>query len=156
MVKTPEEKAAAKAAREQAKAQKAAEAASQASVSGEHQPLSVVSPDGHIAVDASISNPNTVVIPDTEARAKLSVATADKMEAIHKEEKELEGAERRATYGSISSSAPENEPTEFKVTYRDHEGKPVERVYSQETHGRDFKALAAEFKRVNASRIIND
>jgi hypothetical protein len=40
------------------------------------------------------------------------------------------------------------------VKYRDHTGSPTERVYSRDLHGDDFADLADEFRKSNASKII--
>ena len=44
--------------------------------------------------------------------------------------------------------------TEIVVKYRDHRGETVERTFSKEVHGANFKKLAAEFKVTNAARIV--
>lgn len=55
-----------------------------------------------------------------------------------------------------AEKAAANADGSITVKYRDHEGKPTERVFSEEVHGEDFAALADEFKATNASRIIKD
>lgn len=40
------------------------------------------------------------------------------------------------------------------VKYRDHKGEPTERVYTRDLHGDEFAELAEEFKKTNASKII--
>jgi len=55
--------------------------------------------------------------------------------------------------------APATEPSkagkdEVVVKFRDHQGKPTERVFSKEVHGKDYAKLAEEFKKKHAKRII--
>jgi hypothetical protein len=43
---------------------------------------------------------------------------------------------------------------EIKVKFRDHKGETVERVFSLAVHGKEYKALAAEFRETNAPRLV--
>ena len=64
--------------------------------------------------------------------------------------------------GPLPEDAPsETEPDEVSgsanevvVKYRDHQGETVSRTFSKDVHGKEFKALAAEFKATNAARIV--
>ena len=40
------------------------------------------------------------------------------------------------------------------VKFRDHKGEPTERTFSKEVHGAEFKALAEEFKKTHAAKLI--
>jgi hypothetical protein len=103
--------------------------------------------------------PTTVEQPTVKSRnqeAADAVALQGQKEVIHNEAKELDAAERRATFSGVRDNNlnPEPEVTEVTVKFRDHEGKQTERTYSKEQHGENFKELAAEFKKANASRIV--
>ena len=57
---------------------------------------------------------------------------------------------------------PEEEPKaekksskdEVVVKFRDHQGEPMERVYSKKEHGSKYKDLAAQFQKKHAKRLI--
>lgn len=60
--------------------------------------------------------------------------------------------------GAVVNTTAEEEAKPVKgevvVRFRDHAGNPTERTFSKAVHGEDFAKLAAEFKKTNATRII--
>ncbi|HEY1747828.1 MAG TPA: hypothetical protein VGG11_13835 [Xanthobacteraceae bacterium] len=45
---------------------------------------------------------------------------------------------------------------EIVVKHRNHKGEPVERVFSKEVHGDDYKDVADEFKKTNKASLIDE
>jgi hypothetical protein len=63
--------------------------------------------------------------------------------------KEADTETAEATKASVKASKDS-----VTVKYRDHKGDPTERVYTRDLHGDEFAELAEEFKKTNASKII--
>ena len=75
------------------------------------------------------------------------------------------GKKKKAVAPAIEEAqvaAPAAEPVEeaevsgsaITVKFRDHKGEPTERTFSKEVHGTGFKALAEEFKKTHAAKLI--
>jgi membrane protein involved in colicin uptake len=84
-------------------------------------------------------------------------AAADAKKAEEKAAKEAEKAaaeakkaEEKAAAKAAADAAKATGP--ITVKYRDHTGTVTERTFSQEVHGDNFAALAAEFKVTNAKQ----
>ena len=63
-------------------------------------------------------------------------------------------AEEKAATKAAADATKATGPVTIK--YRDHKGEETSRTFSQDVHGEGFAALADEFKKTNASKLIVD
>lgn len=83
-------------------------------------------------------------------------AARDTTKAAEETRRAALSPEELAAEDAANAVAKEPVTTPVTVTYLDHEGNAVSRVFSPEVHGEDFVKFAEEFKKTNAARIVPD
>ena len=89
--------------------------------------------------------------PDQKAAEK---AARDTAKAAEETRRAALTPEQRAAEDAANAKAKEPVTTPVTVSYLDHEGNTVTRVFSPDVHGADFVKFAEEFKKTNAARIV--
>jgi hypothetical protein len=92
-------------------------------------------------------------MPKTEEQKAADKAARDAKKAADKAAAEAAPA---ADPTAPAPAVPQNEVVAIVVKFRDHEGKPTERIFSKDVHGDDFAKLADEFKETNAHKLITE